>query len=92
MVAVDPIIDPALFDAVQARLKSRNPKQTPPRVVTGPILLTGLDLRQLRRRHDPAHWQVRPLPLLHLRPAGKVCLSGPVHPDPTGGRTFWSGL
>ncbi|MCV0387187.1 MAG: recombinase family protein [Nitrobacter sp.] len=42
MVPVDPIIDPALFDAVQARLKSRNPKQTPPRVVTGPILLTGL--------------------------------------------------
>jgi site-specific DNA recombinase len=41
-VPVDPIIEPAMFDAAQARLKSRNPKQTPPRVVTGPILLTGL--------------------------------------------------
>ncbi len=41
-VAVDPIIEPSLFDAVQARLKARNPKTTPPRVVTGPILLTGI--------------------------------------------------
>lgn len=41
-VPVDPIIDPAAFDAVQASLKSRNPRSTPPRVVTGPILLTGL--------------------------------------------------
>lgn len=41
-VPVDPIIDPATFDAVQAQLKSRNPKVTPPRVVTGPILLTGI--------------------------------------------------
>ena len=42
VIAVDPIIDPAVFDAVQAALKSRNPKATPPRVVTGPILLTGI--------------------------------------------------
>lgn len=42
VVAVDPIIDAATFDAVQAQLKSRNPKATPPRTVTGPILLTGL--------------------------------------------------
>ncbi len=42
VVPVDPIIEPAIFDAVQARLKSRNPKVTPPRVVTGPILLTGI--------------------------------------------------
>ena len=42
VVPVDPIIDPAIFDAVQAQLKSRNPKSTPPRVVTGPILLTGI--------------------------------------------------
>ncbi len=41
-VAVDPIIDAATFDAVQAQLKSRNPKVLPPRVVTGPILLTGI--------------------------------------------------
>ncbi|MCJ1901234.1 MULTISPECIES: recombinase family protein [Paracoccus] len=42
VVPVDPIIDPATFDAVQALLKSRNPKSTPPRTVTGPILLTGI--------------------------------------------------
>ncbi|MER2533593.1 MAG: recombinase family protein [Rhizobiaceae bacterium] len=41
-VPVDPIIDPAAFDALQAQLKARNPKVTPPRVVTGPILLTGI--------------------------------------------------
>ena len=42
VVACDPIIDPAKFDALQASMKSRNPKATPPRVVTGPILLTGI--------------------------------------------------
>ncbi len=38
----DPIISSALFDAVQRKLKSRNPKVAPPRTVSGPILLTGL--------------------------------------------------
>ncbi len=41
-VAVPPIIDQATFDAVQARMKARNPKVTPPQVVGGPTLLTGL--------------------------------------------------
>lgn len=41
-VAVPPIIDRATFDAVQARMKARNPKVTPPQVVGGPTLLTGL--------------------------------------------------
>ena len=41
-IAVDPIIDAPIFDKVQAQLKKRNPKNTPPRTVTGPILLTGL--------------------------------------------------
>lgn len=41
-IEVDAIIDPATFDAVQSALKSRNPKVTAPRVVSGPILLTGL--------------------------------------------------
>jgi site-specific DNA recombinase len=41
-VQVDPIIDAATFDAVQAMLKAKNPKATPPRVATGPILLTGI--------------------------------------------------
>jgi site-specific DNA recombinase len=36
------IISHELFDRVQALLKSRNPRVSPPRVVTGPILLTGL--------------------------------------------------
>lgn len=42
IVPVDPIIAPAVFDALQAQLKARNPKAVPPRVVTGPILLTGI--------------------------------------------------
>ncbi len=36
------IIDPVIFDAVQARLASRAPTATPPREVNGPTLLTGL--------------------------------------------------
>ncbi len=36
------IVDPRRFEAVQASLRSRNPKLSAPRVVTGPILLTGL--------------------------------------------------
>jgi DNA invertase Pin-like site-specific DNA recombinase len=42
IIAIDPIIEPAVFDAVQSFLKSRNPKLVPPRVVTGPVLLTGI--------------------------------------------------
>ena len=42
IVPVPAIIDEKTFDAVQAQLKARNPKKTPPRTVTGPILLTGL--------------------------------------------------
>lgn len=41
-IDVPAIIEHAEFDAVQATLKSRNPRVTPPRVVSGPILLTGL--------------------------------------------------
>lgn len=41
-VAVEPIIDAETFDTVQAMLRAKNPKVTPPRVVTGPILLTGI--------------------------------------------------
>ena len=42
IVSVPSIIDRAQFDAVQAMMKARRPQVTPPRVVTGPILLTGL--------------------------------------------------
>jgi DNA invertase Pin-like site-specific DNA recombinase len=41
-IDVPAIISREEFDAVQATLKSRNPRVTPPRVVSGPILLTGL--------------------------------------------------
>jgi site-specific DNA recombinase len=36
------ILEPSIFDRVQAMLKARNPRVVAPRVVTGPILLTGL--------------------------------------------------
>ena len=36
------IVSIETFDRVQVLLKSRNPRVNPPRVVTGPILLTGL--------------------------------------------------
>jgi DNA invertase Pin-like site-specific DNA recombinase len=36
------LIDQATFDAVQAHLRSRNPKVMPARVVSGPTLLTGI--------------------------------------------------
>lgn len=36
------ILDPALFDRAQTMLRARNPRVVAPRVVTGPILLTGL--------------------------------------------------
>ena len=41
-VPVPPIIDRETFDAVQARLKARNPKVMPARVISGPTMLTGL--------------------------------------------------
>lgn len=42
LVRVPPIVSAEVFDAVQANLAKRNPKKTPPRTVSGPILLTGL--------------------------------------------------
>ena len=41
-VAVPAIVDPEVFEQVRALLESRRPENTPPRVVTGPTLLTGL--------------------------------------------------
>jgi site-specific DNA recombinase len=41
-VAVPPLIDLETFEAVQKRLQVNNPKVTPPRVVSGPNLLTGI--------------------------------------------------
>lgn len=42
IVNVPAIIERAQFDVVQSTLKARDPRVTPPRVTTGPILLTGL--------------------------------------------------
>ena len=39
---VPAIVEPQVFERVQGQLKARNPRVTAPRVVTGPILLTGL--------------------------------------------------
>jgi site-specific DNA recombinase len=41
-VAVPSIVDEHLFARVQRQLHARSPKVVPPRVTTGPILLTGL--------------------------------------------------
>ncbi len=41
-VEVAPIIERGAFEEVQRTLVARNPRTTPPRVTTGPILLTGL--------------------------------------------------
>ncbi|MCJ8507939.1 recombinase family protein [Rhizobium lemnae] len=42
IMAVPSLIDRDIFDAVQARLKSRNPMVIPSRVTSGPTLLTGI--------------------------------------------------
>jgi site-specific DNA recombinase len=41
-IAVPPIIDEKTFQTVQTRLGERNPRRTPPRVVSGPTLLTAI--------------------------------------------------
>jgi site-specific DNA recombinase len=41
-MAVPSIIDAAVFEAVQALLKTRSPALTAPRIVSGPTLLTGI--------------------------------------------------
>lgn len=42
VMAVPPLIERDTFNAVQARLKSRNPMVVPARVTSGPTLLTGI--------------------------------------------------
>ena len=41
-IAVPGIIEPHVFEQVQAQLRARNPRVVAPRLTTGPILLTGL--------------------------------------------------
>lgn len=42
LIQIPPIIDEAKFLAVKAQLASRNPRKIPPRVVSSPVLLTGI--------------------------------------------------
>ena len=42
IMSVPPIMDEDRFNAVQEHLRSRAPQNTPPRVVNGPCLLTGI--------------------------------------------------
>ncbi|MHB8563418.1 MAG: recombinase family protein [Acidiferrobacteraceae bacterium] len=49
-VKAPPLIEQATFDAVPAHLRSRNPRVTPARVVSGPTLLTGICFCGGRRR------------------------------------------
>ena len=42
VMEVPPMIDRETFDAVQAKLKSRNPMMVPARITSGPTLLTGI--------------------------------------------------
>ena len=84
-VAVDPIIDAETFDAVQAALKSRNPKDPAAARRHRPHSPDrDRHLRRMRRRHDAANGEDRTLSLLHLldlRPAGQKRLQGPLDPD-----------
>jgi site-specific DNA recombinase len=84
MVAVPPIIDQATFDAVQAHLRSRNPKVTPARVVSGPTLLTGIcfcaDCGGAMTLRTGKGGRYRYY-LLDQGPAGRDQLQGPVDPD-----------
>ena len=42
IMACPPLIDRKTFEAVQARLKARDPRMTPARISSGPTLLTGI--------------------------------------------------
>jgi site-specific DNA recombinase len=42
LLHVEPIIDPAIFEAVRVRRESRTPAKIPPRVLNSPTLLTGI--------------------------------------------------
>ena len=41
-ISVPAMIDRTIFDKVQKTLKAKSPQNSPPRAITGPILLTGL--------------------------------------------------
>ena len=84
---VPAIIEPDVFEQVQSLLKARNPRVTPPRMVTGPILLTGLavcatcdgamTLRTGTSKTGKVH---RYYTCSTLRPAGQDRMQGPFDP------------
>jgi site-specific DNA recombinase len=90
IVAVPPIIDQATFDAVQAHLRSRNPKVTPARVVSGPTLLTGIcfcaDCGGAITLRTGKGGRYRYYTWLDQGPAGRDRLQGPLDPDGEAGR------
>ena len=85
-IAVPAIIEWNVFDKVQTKLAARDPRVLPPRVVTGPILLTGLahcascggamilPHRNLEKRQGPSL-----LHLFHRRPGWQNWLPGPLN-------------
>ena len=86
LVDVPIIIAPEEFDAVRATLKARDPHVTAPRVVTGPILLTGLATcatcgGAMTLQTGTSKTGKVPQHVLDLHAAGKDCLQRPVHRD-----------
>ncbi len=47
-IVVPAIIEPEVFEQVQAQLRARRPRVVAPRVKTGPTLLTGLAVNTFR--------------------------------------------
>jgi hypothetical protein len=86
-VPVPRLIDQATFEAVQASLKARNPKVTPPRWSAAQRCLPASAFARTAVGHDHPHRKVGALPLLHLldrRPAGRDRLL-----DPSGWKRCW---
>jgi hypothetical protein len=94
IMACPPLIDRKTFDAVQARLKARDPRMTPARVTSGPTLLTGICFcakcggAMTLRTGKGSAGGISLLYLLDEGPAGQDGLRGPLDPDgparPTG--------
>ena len=83
VVPVDPIIDPALFDAAAGAAEGpQSEGHAAARRHRPDPADRHCHLRQLRRRHDAAHRQVGPLSLLHLRAPARRRASRPARAAP----------
>jgi hypothetical protein len=85
-IAVPVLIEQADLDRVQAKLTKSNPKSTPPRVVNGPSLLTGIAVcascgsGMTRTGTTNRQGEILFVLLLRRLPAeGRDCLRGPSH-------------